>query len=1015
MAIDLSQLPDKSGDIDLSGLPDKPEKVNLSGLPDKGGFSPSSKIINTALKAVNVLKEHPAVAGLVAPVASAMMVPGQVSKLAGDAMGAAGGAASAVADSPAAQGVLSKAEKDPLASSYVEEGKTALSAAKMGIKAYSSALEGIQNKTTDMAIQKGIDPYIAHFAGMAASSVADLAAQAALMGGMGVMEESMTARNLVKDNILQLDEVQAQNVASLSNDSDPIAKQRAIEDARREEERQAALERQNTPSDQLKEPGRLGSTFDTRYVQRDPIEKTTITRSGPLKPSEPESTNDKIILGTHQGGMVPGDADMTPPRSLYSGKDSPTADFGRKIELSASKERPASIPISVPEGYTEESWSKSYYKPKDAPKLEKPAGVFGEPLTPENSIQTASGSIETVSRETMGGEVPATYDWHEDAEPRVLGKAVDRAIKEGADLGTRLELEAPSSDTKGGLKEVWNRSVGFKQVSRLDIDHMVDSYSDFIPDRSRRSLITMYSQLGRAPTLEEVNKLRLAYAGKTSKEAKAMSDVLNDLMGHDLTLNTQERGALKTTENYFEGMGQNAQKVGVLGDLRETYGGPHLYMSAEEANQGAFKKLISGRSKFAVPRTFDNAFQAAEAGFLPRTLDAAELMGVYHGGISKSIGDKYLIKALEKRGLINYTGEGQQIKGIQPEGLTLKNGTRYTKSVFSEDPEVRRLVEHTTEDMGSLVPYTRGIEKFYAYKKAAQLWGTVFHPFALAVEAGAKGFSPTSFSKGIDLIEKNSELTRSMIRSGLTYDHVSDWGKQLVEMAGKDKKAFNPAAFLRKMTDIQNDVVFRKYAMGLKVYHANMLTERLVGMGIQPERAMQLAVTDANIAFGGLNLEQAARAANVQKAFKLLAYSPDWTESKIRQLGGVAGKGYEDFVGELTPQEKTLMTRQSRSAMVKLVSMALVTSAAQELNPAKKFIDIDTTDESGFKDYKKLFGVLSGNMSYFSSKKSNLVRDFITMLDTKTSTTEKLKKVFGSSFVPFSGIVKFFKHQDPQQ
>lgn len=1013
MAIDLSKLPDQSGSIDLSGLPDKADNPSLANLPDKGGFSPSSKIIKGALKAVGVLKDYPALGGLVAPGASALMVADDAQKMAGKAVSAAGDAVSSAANSALAQAALGAAEKDPLASTYVWEGKAAIGAAQAGVKAYSSALEGIQQKTTDTAINHGVDPYIAHFAGMTASSIADLAAQATVMGGMGALEDSMMARNLVKDNILQLDEKQAQDVVSLASDSDPVAKQREIEDKRRQDELQYNVERNATSSEQLKGPAKLGSTFDTRYIQRDPIEKTTITRSGPLKTSEPVSSNDKILLGTRQGGMIPGDPDTVPPLSAYAADKGPTADFGRKIELSPSKERPASIPIEVPVDYTGESWSKNYYKPKET-KIVKPGGVFGEPLTPENSIQTASGPIGVVSHETVGGEVPASYDWHTEAEPRVLGQSVDRAIKEASDLSTRLELEAPSADPDSGRKQVWNRSVGFKQVGRLDIDHMVDAYSDFMPDRSRRNLITMYSQLGRAPSLEEINKLRLSYAGKKSKEAISMYNELTDLMGQNLSLNTQERGALKITENYFEGMGQNAQKVGVIGDLRQVYGGPHLYMSPEEANQGTFKKMISGRSKFALQRDFDNVFQAADAGHLPRTLDAAELMGVYHGGITKSIGDKYLIKALEKRGLINYIGEGQEIKGIKAEGLTLKDGTRYQKAVYSTDPEVRRLVEHTTEDLGSLVPYTQGIQKFYAYKKAAQLWGTVFHPFALAVEAGAKGFSPTSFSKGLELIDKNPELVRSMVRSGLTYDHISDWGQRLVEMAGKDKSAFNPMALVRKMTDIQNDVVFRKYMMGLKVYHTNMLAERLAGMGIIPERAMQLAVTDANIAFGGLNLEQAARAENVQKAFKLLAYSPDWTESKIRQLGGVAGKGYEDFIGELSPQEKQIMTKQSRTAMVKLVSMAVATSVAQEMNPAKKCVSIDTTAESGFKDYKKLFGVLSGNLSYFSSKKSNLVRDFITMLDPKMSLPDKLKSVFATSFVPFSGIVKFFKNNNAQ-
>ena len=234
MAVDLSQLPDQSsGTIDLNGLPDKPEKVNLSGIPDKGGFSPSGAIIKGALDVMKTPWQR--------------VQEGVTSGVKG-----AEDAVSSVAGSAPVQGALSAAEKDPLASTYVAEGKAVVGAAQTGFKAYSSALEGIQQKTTDTAIKHGIDPYIAHFAGMAASSVADLAAQATVMGGMGSLEDSMMARNLVKDNILQLDEKQAQDIASLASDSDPVAKQREIEDKRRQEELQYNLERNATPSDQLK-------------------------------------------------------------------------------------------------------------------------------------------------------------------------------------------------------------------------------------------------------------------------------------------------------------------------------------------------------------------------------------------------------------------------------------------------------------------------------------------------------------------------------------------------------------------------------------------------------------------------------------------------------------------------------------------------------------------------------------------------------------------------------------------
>lgn len=1023
MAIDLSKLPDKSDGIDLSKLPDKSDAIDLSGLPDKPGFSPSTKILMASMEAIKTPWQQ-VQEGISGGIQKAAASP------AGQEIGkVAGQAEDLIKQNPALAGAVAPAA-------------TAVSLAKDAYKAYSSALVGIQENTTKVAIQKGIDPYIAHFAGMAASFVADFTAQAVGMGvagaAMGGMEESLTARNMLKDSVLQLDEKQAQDVSKLVDASPEVKAQREAE-TRRQENLQYNLDRNATPSDQLKGPAKLGSTYDTRYVQRDPIEKTTITRSGPLKPSEPVSSNDKILLGARQGSMVPGDPDTGPPLSAYAADKGPTADFGRKIELSPSKERPASIPIEVPADYTGESWSKSYYKPKET-KIVKPGGVFGEPLTPENSIQTASGPIETVSHETK--DLPRTVStlWG-GADPTPLNATIDRAVNEAYALSLRLELEAPHEDPAEGLNSVYQRAMSHQWIGRLDTDKMIGSYADVIPDRSRRTLVTMYSQLGRAPTMEEIVGWRNLYADKKSAEAKQMFKDLDGLLkGNDLSLNPHEMGGLKSYENYLEGMGQGAQKMGVLGTLRENYGGPQLYMSEEDADKNFVKRLITGKSKFAIPRQFDNFSQAMEAGFLPKTLDSAQLMGIYHQGITKSLSERFFISALEKHGLVNYIGDGEPVRSIRSMSFTAKDGTKYERMAFTQMPEVASLSNRITEDFGSLEKYTRLAERWNALTKATQTWSTVFHPKALATEAWAAGFNPLDYKKGLELFDKNPDVARSIIRAGLTYEEVDDWGERLVKVAGEQKGIPNPLEFVQKTKSITDDIVFKKFMFGSKIYYAYITNGRILEMGggrISPERAMQLAVTDANIKFGGLNIEQAARSKNIQRIFKLVAYAKDWTEAKARQAVGVAGPlynraadllpegarkyagtaptGYESFIGKLSPEEEKIMFAQSRNTMVRLMGIAIGSHIIdQHLNPFNKMLggafSVDLEDESGYKDYKKMYNVMRhGDLGYFTSKASTLVRDFATMMDTRTPTLQKLWKVTESTF-PFP-VQKFLKAQ----
>lgn len=868
----------------------------------------------------------------------------------------------------------------PAVAGLVAPGAAGVVVAKDAFKAYQSALVGIQEKTTATAIQKGIDPYIAHFAGMAASSVADFTAQAVTMGAagaaMGSIEESMTARNMLKDSVLQLDEKQAQDVSKLV-DATPEATAARESEKRRQENLQYSMERNATPSEQLKGPAKLGSTYDTRYV----------------KPAE-----------------------ATP----------------------AGKEPPPSTPISVPVDYQGESWSKSYYKPS-TPEIMKPSGVFGLKVDPENSVQTVSGPIETVSHETKDLPQPVSALWG-GGDPTPLNQSIDRAVKEAHDLSVRLELEAPHEDPKEGLNNVYQRAKSHQWVGRFDADAMIGNYASTVPDRSRRSLITMYSQLGRAPTMEELVGWRNIYADKKSAEAKQMFKDLDGLLrGNDLSLNPSEKEGLKSYENYLEGMGQGAQKMGVLGTLRENYGGPQLYMSEEDADKNFAKKLITGKSKFAIPRQFPDFKTAMENGFLPKTLDSAQLMGIYHHGITKSLSEKYFISALEKHGLVNYVGEGEPVRSIRSGSFTAKNGTKYERIAYTQAPEVARLANRISEDFGSLEKYTRMVERYAGLTKATQTWSTVFHPKALAVEAWAAGFNPFDYKKGLELFDKNPDVARSIVRAGLTYDEVDDWGERLVKVAGEQKGIPNPLELVQKTKSITDDIVFRKFMFGSKIYYSYITNGRILEMGggrISPERAMQLAVTDANIKFGGLNIEQAARSANIQRLFKLVAYAKDWTEAKARQAVGVAGPlynraadflpegarkyagtaptGYESFIGKLSPEEEKIMFAQSRNTMVRLMGIAIGSHFIDKhLNPFNKILggafSVDLEDESGYKDYKKMYNLMRhGDLTYFTSKASTPVRDFVMMMDNRTPILQKLWKMTESNF-PFL-IQKFLKN-----
>lgn len=622
-------------------------------------------------------------------------------------------------------------------------------------------------------------------------------------------------------------------------------------------------------------------------------------------------------------------------------------------------------------------------------------------VPPSPAVPTSS----VISEETAGSPRPVAELWSDAQPPTKIDAWQNSAVRELGDLNTSLDIAHPTADPHADLMSTVRRYVGHEELARFDADKMVDEMTNFVPDRDRRMLVTLYSQLGRSPSLEEVRSLAAATEGMKDAGVKEIHQSMMELLKQDLSLNPKEQGMLKSYNGYFDKMGKQAKEMGLLPRLREVYGGPHLYASKEEASQGFIKKLITGRSRFARERTFDNVLDAVKAGYVPRTLDSAELTSIYHKNISKAAAEKYLMGSLEKQGLINFDGQGRQIKGFSPAVTKISQESAearhvdpglYTRQPYSDNPEVQKVMSRITEDPVLDNRIIRGLEKVNSWQKTAVLYMQIFHPKALAAEAIAKGFSPAKFKEGLDLIDQNPEYVRSMIRSGLVVNDVKDIGTQISSHITKASNYANPISFVRKINDIYTDAVFGKYMTGLKVYNSNYMMKRLMTMGVPQERAVQLAVEDSNRIFGGLNLRLMNRSPNMQRLFQLVSFAPDWTESKLRQMGAPFGVG----MGDVTAQEAKILASQSRQYWVNLTALATVTHLANMINPANRVLSVDLSQESGFKDVKKLAMLATGNPIYFTSKASSLVRDMATLMDPHIRSDLKMKKIF-SDTMPF--------------
>lgn len=636
-------------------------------------------------------------------------------------------------------------------------------------------------------------------------------------------------------------------------------------------------------------------------------------------------------------------------------------------------------------------------------KITDTIGKGGEPIVPHETIPSKyEGSLpplepgqvgyktteSLLSESTNHMELPLTTEFYPKEPPTKLSQWMNSAVKELDDLNSSKEIAAPTDNPHGDFSSTVRRYFGHQELARFDAMKMTDEFAGFVPDKDRRMLLTLYSQMGRPPTMEELNTLRTTMGKVKSAGAQAISKSAESLMDQSLSLVPQEENALKVYNGYFDGMGKNAQKMGILDQLKDIYGGPHTYEPKADVEKGFIRRLVTGKSKFSQHRTFENVIEAVQNNFVPKTLDSAELISVYHNGISRAASERFLMDTLEKQGLTNYEGRGSQIKGFQSGGMKIKDEI-YKRVPYSENPEVQKVMARIAEDPVLDYPVIHAIEKFNNFQKLGSLYLQVFHPKALAMEALGKGFSPAKFKEGLDLIDKNPDYVRSMIRSGLDVNVIADVGKNLGSNAAKEYRGSNPAAWARKINSIYNDWTFSKYMTGLKIWNSNVLAKRFIEMGLTKERALELSVEDSNRTFGGLNLGLLHRSPNMQRLFHMMAFAPDWTESRLRQMTAPFGRG----LGDVTSRESKLLAGEAQRYWTRTVAMATVTHIAGMVNPYEKVLSVDMSAESGFKDVTKLSKILGGNFVYFSSKMAAAPRTMEDFMNPRMSAQKKVERV----------------------
>lgn len=882
-----------------------------------------------------------------------------------------------------------------------------------------------QSMTTDALLKKGVNPYVAYATGMLTGIAMDpmtIMSAGEIASAYGAERAvAIKGRMSLKTDMAQMDVKVATDLAKYADEAGVSQAQDLA--AKEAKVREFMGQLPTAPAD-----GSAGSgPMKTLAIpQGEPKDVLLRQQTGPTVPQYIPGMS-QVKTPQIEPGVDPGGTGLRYYQKLLMEKE--VQPVAGKVTFEHAKVMPEEARLSVPEKY-DPTRPETREIPKAGgtpPEIIKPGGVHGEKISvaDEDPLQTNLNNGSNVyqqladahSKETEDRPPTESSSYSPPNPPHKLDDWIGRSTKELGDLRFAQEVAAPTENRVKDLFSTIRRYAGHQELARSDAEHMMYEMADYVPENNRRVLISMYADLGRAPTLEDLNVLRQATKDAKVPDVKRLNKSLETLMGQNLNLSDQEGAALNSYVGYFKDMGEQAQKFHMVGEdegkslvprLREKYGGPHIYVAKEEAEKGLFKRIITGKTRFAKPREFDNMVDAAKNGFVPKTMDAAELLGIYHNGINKAASQKYLMNALEKQGLINWGGEGARIKGFEPTARMLEKNfegeskpTLFTKSASSPFPEVQKAMKSIAADQWELYDnsWFPAMERINRGIKTFNLYLQVFHPKALAAEAISKGYSPGKFMDGLKMIDKNPDYVRSLIRNGLIVNDAKDIGREAMRETALNYKGPNPLKLVQKAGDMYTDWVFRKYMTGLKVYNSSVMIRRLTEMGIPQTRAVELAVDDSNRIFGGLNLTGMARSENMQRIFRLVAFAPDWTESKLRQMGSIAGAGMGP---DLSAAEKSIMAAQSRKYWVNMTALATATHFADQINPFNRVLSVDLSQETGFKDVKKLAMLAELNPIYFTSKMSPLFRDLTILSDPHMRYDERIKKILDTS-LPIAG------------
>jgi hypothetical protein len=522
-------------------------------------------------------------------------------------------------------------------------------------------------------------------------------------------------------------------------------------------------------------------------------------------------------------------------------------------------------------------------------------------------------------------------------KPPGVASQIWDAIKTAGSATKRWWGEMPAYDTIDKAIGQW---LGAGDSAPLKGTDIVIPGRQKAAHESRKLVETIVKQFPNVLTRQAISRYMEADGDRTTlqKWADKSKPEMKTVYERALNLNAAEKAMADTAKTFFKEKGEEAQKLGLLGNLLENYVTHFVEKAPANQRSGLMARILGDlasdtpasklKTKFdhAIKRVFASMFDLEQEGHSLRGGgDIAGTLGAYAQAANNTVADRVFVKSLtdimarDGRPMAVPSGAITRTDGSADSPLLIKPhthpadtsdyrpishpalrkwkwlGKEGEKDVLVEGellihPDLYKRLKNTlgTSALNN-VPIIKAVGEFQAIVKQFMLSFSPFHFVQEGTHAIGHKVNPFKVTE----IDMEDPATRELVNAGLmlaNWNAKAEFGEGLTASGMEKLLSHIGLGKLGKLNDTMSAFLFERYIPGLKIAMAKeamvrnmeLFKKELASGKMTREQVAQKTAQQANDAFGEQNNLYAGNNPTRLHVERLLFLAPDFLKSRAK-------------------------------------------------------------------------------------------------------------------------------------